>query len=187
MNGLNFYFTYTFFGQIYFKQILCFTSQWTKCLRKDNRLLCLYCLNGVEVIIFLFVVNWYGFLANLPHGKIDEHLIQCGLADREVFDLQSNLVGLQPVEDVSHPSRSEWHVVLHHGGVLVLEIGAGEHPLHEASDCLGVTGGLGQVHLHSEPTAKPVLNVLQGAQASELTFHHDGKTAAQRLTLLHAV
>lgn len=34
---------------------------------------------------------------------------------------------------------------------------------------------------------KPVLNVLQGAQASELTFHHDGKTVAQRLALLHAV
>lgn len=32
----------------------------------------------------------------------------------------------------------------------------------------------------------PALNVLQGAQASELSFHHDGKTAAQRLTLLHA-
>lgn len=33
---------------------------------------------------------------------------------------------------------------------------------------------------------EPVLNVLQGAQAAELTFHHDGKTAAQRLALLHA-
>lgn len=33
---------------------------------------------------------------------------------------------------------------------------------------------------------KPVLNVLQGAQTSELSFHHDGKTAAQRLTLFHA-
>ena len=33
---------------------------------------------------------------------------------------------------------------------------------------------------------KPVLNVLQGAQATELTFHHDGKTTAQCLTLLHA-
>lgn len=32
----------------------------------------------------------------------------------------------------------------------------------------------------------PGLNVLQGAQASELSFHHDGKTAAQRLALLHA-
>lgn len=32
----------------------------------------------------------------------------------------------------------------------------------------------------------PRLNVLQGAQASELSFHHDGKTAAQRLALLHA-
>lgn len=32
----------------------------------------------------------------------------------------------------------------------------------------------------------PVLNVLQGAQASELSFHHDGKTVAQRLALLHA-
>lgn len=32
----------------------------------------------------------------------------------------------------------------------------------------------------------PVLNVLQGAEATELSFNHDGKTAAQRLTLLHA-
>ena len=32
----------------------------------------------------------------------------------------------------------------------------------------------------------PVLNVLQGAEATELSFNHDGKTAAQCLTLLHA-
>lgn len=32
----------------------------------------------------------------------------------------------------------------------------------------------------------PVLNVLQGAEATELSFHHNGKTAAQCLTLLHA-
>lgn len=36
-----------------------------------------------------------------------------------------------------------------------LEISAGELAPHEASDCLCVTGGLGQVHLHSEPTAEP--------------------------------
>lgn len=48
------------------------------------------------------------------------HLIQCGLAHREVFDLQSILVGLQLVEDVSHPSWSDRYVVFHHSGVLVL-------------------------------------------------------------------
>lgn len=48
------------------------------------------------------------------------HLIQSGLAHREVFDLQSILVGLQLVKDVSHPSWSNWYVVLHHAGVLVL-------------------------------------------------------------------
>lgn len=51
------------------------------------------------------------------------HLIQCGLAHREVFDLQNILVGFQLVEDVSHPSWSNWYVVLHHGGVVVLCIG----------------------------------------------------------------
>lgn len=51
------------------------------------------------------------------------HLVQCGLADWEVFDLQSIFVGLQLVEDVSHPSRSNWYVVLHHRGVLVLCVG----------------------------------------------------------------
>lgn len=51
------------------------------------------------------------------------HLIQCGLAHREVFDLQRILVGLQLVKNVSHPSWSNWYVVLHHSEVLVLCIG----------------------------------------------------------------
>lgn len=51
------------------------------------------------------------------------HLIQCGLAHREVFDLQRILVGLQLVENVSHPSWSNWYVVLHHSKVLVLCVG----------------------------------------------------------------
>lgn len=50
------------------------------------------------------------------------HLIQSGLAHREVFDLQSILVWLQLVEDVSHPSWSQRHVVLQHGGVSVLRV-----------------------------------------------------------------
>lgn len=34
------------------------------------------------------------------------HLIQGGLAHREVFDLQSTLIGLKLVKDVCHPSWS---------------------------------------------------------------------------------
>lgn len=48
------------------------------------------------------------------------HLVQCGLAHREVFDLQSFFIRLQLVENVSHTSWSNWYVVLHHSGVLVL-------------------------------------------------------------------
>lgn len=51
------------------------------------------------------------------------HLIQGGLAHREVFDPQSTLIGLQLVKDVSHPSRSNRYMVLYHTGVLVLFIG----------------------------------------------------------------
>lgn len=35
------------------------------------------------------------------------HLIQGGLAHREVFDLQSTPIGLKLVKDVSHPSWSK--------------------------------------------------------------------------------
>ena len=47
-------------------------------------------------------------------------------------------------------SRLLWMADMAH-----LEISAGEPALHEAGDCLCVTGGLCQVHLHSEPAAEP--------------------------------
>lgn len=34
----------------------------------------LFCLNGGQAITFVFAVNWYGFHANLSHGKVDEDL-----------------------------------------------------------------------------------------------------------------
>lgn len=48
------------------------------------------------------------------------HLIQCGLADREVLDLQNSLVGLQLVKDGRHTTRSNGHVILHHVGMMLL-------------------------------------------------------------------
>lgn len=36
-----------------------------------------------------------------------------------------------------------------------LEVCGGESALHESSDFLWITWGLGQVHLHCEPAAKP--------------------------------
>lgn len=48
------------------------------------------------------------------------HLIQGGLAHREVFDLQRALIGLQLVEDVCHPAWSNWYMILSHSGVQVL-------------------------------------------------------------------
>lgn len=65
--------------------------------------------------------HWFSLILSLyPVFFFFSHLIQCGLAHREVFDLQSIFVGLQLVEDVSNPSRSVWYMVLHHGRVLVL-------------------------------------------------------------------
>lgn len=54
------------------------------------------------------------------------HLIQCGLTDGEVFDLQRRLAGLQLVKNVSHTSGSYRDVILHHGRVMILEGKAGD-------------------------------------------------------------
>lgn len=54
------------------------------------------------------------------------HLIQCGLTDGEVFDLQRHLAGLQLVKNVSHTSGSYRDVILHHGRVMILEGKAGD-------------------------------------------------------------
>lgn len=132
-------------------------------------------------------MDWDSLDANLPHCKVDEDLIQGSLADGEVLDLQSGLVRLQLVKDVRHTSRCHRHMILHHGRVLVLEVRAGEVALHEIGDDLHVTGRHSQVHLHREAAAKPVLDVLQGAQTPELTLHHDGQTGAKSLALLHTV
>lgn len=51
------------------------------------------------------------------------HLIQGGLAHWELFDPQSRLIWLQLIEDISHPSWSNWYMVFYHTGVLVLFIG----------------------------------------------------------------
>lgn len=81
---------------------------------------------------FFSVPRWHLPTLTKPHPgspslcyvlSLFSHLIQCGLAHREVFDLQSILVGLQLVKDVSHPSWSKRYVVLHHIGVLVLCVG----------------------------------------------------------------
>lgn len=48
------------------------------------------------------------------------HLIQRGLADREVMDLKNSLVGLQLVKDGRHATGGNGHVILHHVGMMIL-------------------------------------------------------------------
>ena len=52
--------------------------------------------------------------------SLPSHLIQRGLADRKVLDMQFGFVGLQLVKDVRNTTRCYGNVVLHHVGVLVL-------------------------------------------------------------------
>lgn len=56
--------------------MLCFISLWTQKMVKKTRpsALFFHSLNGAQVIIFVFTVNWYGFHANLSCGKVDEDL-----------------------------------------------------------------------------------------------------------------
>lgn len=45
--------------------------------KRQHSVLRLYCLNGVQVIKVVLIVNWYVFHANLSHGKVDEDLWRC--------------------------------------------------------------------------------------------------------------
>ena len=140
----------------------------------------------------IFLRSSSGSLLRLISGKIEKHLLQTGLADAVIHNLQFFFIGLHGSENFRPLQVGSEHLILNHRLMFVFQ-----HTIRESIGNKLVISLLYQVSLasgfvlkfghQSEALTEAVLEMLRRSETLELSVDHDGQSGAEVLAFFHGV